>query len=86
MPGFAVNAAGQLQMPSMIMMVMLASAGLIILLANTTASQVTKASLFMSAGQATIAVFGVVWMSSTFMDNNYAVIKDTLGSLVTAYP
>ncbi|MBZ5856070.1 anaerobic C4-dicarboxylate transporter family protein [Flavihumibacter profundi] len=85
-PGFAVNAAGKLQMPSMIMMVMLAAAGLIILLANTTAAQVTKASLFMSAGQATIAVFGVVWMSSTFMDNNYEVIKNTLGDLVTAYP
>jgi anaerobic C4-dicarboxylate transporter DcuA len=85
-PGFAVNTAGQLQMPSMIMMVMLAAAGLIILFAKTTAAQVTKASLFMSAGQATIAVFGVVWMSSTFMDNNYIVIKETLGNLVTAYP
>ena len=85
-PGFAVNAAGQLQMPSMIMMVMLAAAGLIILFAKTTAAQVTKASLFMSAGQATIAVFGVVWMSSTFMDNNYTMIKDTLGNLVTTYP
>jgi anaerobic C4-dicarboxylate transporter DcuA len=85
-PGFAVNASGQVQMPSMIMMIMLASAGLIILFANTTASQVTKASLFSSAGQATIAVFGVVWMSATFMDNNYTLIKETLGQLVTSYP
>jgi anaerobic C4-dicarboxylate transporter DcuA len=85
-PTFAVNAAGQVQMPSMIMMIMLASAGLIILFANTKAAQVTKASLFASAGQATIAVFGVVWMSGTFMDNNYALIKDTLGQLVTSYP
>lgn len=85
-PGFAVNAAGQVQMPSMIMMIMLASAGLIILFCKTTASQVTKASLFASAGQATIAVFGVVWMSATFMDHNYAAIKDTLGEIVTSYP
>jgi anaerobic C4-dicarboxylate transporter DcuA len=85
-PGFAVNAAGHVQMPSMIMMIMLASAGLIILFAKTTASQVTKASLFSSAGQATIAVFGVVWMSATFMDNNYALIKDSLGQIVTSYP
>jgi anaerobic C4-dicarboxylate transporter DcuA len=42
--------------------------------------------LFASAGQATIAVFGVVWMSSTFMDNNYAVIKASLGEMVTNYP
>jgi anaerobic C4-dicarboxylate transporter DcuA len=85
-PGFAVNAEGQVQIPSMIMMIMLAAAGLIILLAKTTAAQVTKASLFVSAGQATIAVFGVVWMSSTFMNHNYVQIKSTLGQLVTAYP
>ncbi len=85
-PGFAVNAAGQVQMPSMIMMIMLASAGLIILFCKTTAAQVTKASLFASAGQATIAVFGVVWMSATFMDHNYVLIKDTLGEIVTSYP
>lgn len=85
-PNFAVNASGQVQMPSMIMMVMLAAAGLIILFANTTAGQVTKASLFASAGQATIAVFGVVWMSSSFMDHNFVLIKDTLGQLVNQYP
>lgn len=85
-PGFAVNASGRVQMPSMIMMIMLAAAGLIILFANTTAAKVTKASLFASAGQATIAVFGVVWMSSTFMDNNFEVIKGTLGEVVGAYP
>jgi anaerobic C4-dicarboxylate transporter DcuA len=85
-PGFSVNDSGRVQMPSMIMMIMLAAAGLIILFANTTAVKVTKASLFASAGQATIAVFGVVWMSSTFMDNNFEVIKNTLGGLVAAYP
>jgi len=85
-PGFAVNAAGQLQVPSMIMMIMLAAAGLIILFANTTAAQVTKASLFSSAGSATIAVFGVVWMSSTFMNHNAAAIESTLGKIVADYP
>jgi anaerobic C4-dicarboxylate transporter len=69
-----------------ILMIMLAAAGLIILLANTKAAEVTKASLFSSAGQATIAVFGVVWMSSTFMNHNYVTIQESLGSLVTSYP
>jgi len=85
-PGFAVNAAGNIMMPSMIMMIMLAAAGLIILLANTTAAKVTKASLFASAGQATIAVFGVVWMSSTFMNHNFEVIQKALGEVVASYP
>jgi anaerobic C4-dicarboxylate transporter DcuA len=85
-PNFAVNASGQVQIPSMIMMIMLAAAGFIILFCKTTAAQVTKASLFASAGQATIAVFGVVWMSATFMDHNAALIESTLGKLVTSYP
>lgn len=85
-PGFAVNEAGHVLMPSMIMMIMLGATGLIILFANTSAAQVTKASLFASAGQATIAVFGVVWMSSTFMNNNFAVIQGTLGEIVKSYP
>lgn len=85
-PNFAVAASGQVKMPSMIMMIMLASAGLTILLCKTTAAEVTKASLFASAAQATIAVFGVVWMSSTFMDYNYVTIKESLGDLVTNYP
>lgn len=85
-PSFAVNAAGQVQMPSMIMMIMLAATGLIIILGKTTAAQVTKASLFSSAGQATIAVFGVVWMTGTFMGHNQEVIEKTLGDLVTVYP
>lgn len=85
-PGFVVNESGRVQMPSMIMMIMLGAAGLIILFANTTAAKVTKASLFISAGQATIAVFGVVWMSSTFMDNNFVLIKSTLGDIVATYP
>lgn len=84
--GFAVNESGHLLMPSMIMIIMLSATGLIILLANTTAANVTKASLFMSAGQATIAVFGVVWMSSTFMDNNFPLIQKTMGDMVAAYP
>jgi len=85
-PNFAVSASGQVQIPSMIMMIMLAAAGFIILFANTNAAEVTKASLFASAGQATIAVFGVVWMSGTFMEHNYVLIKSSLGELVTVYP
>lgn len=85
-PNFAVGASGRVQMPSMIMMIMLASAGITIMFAKTTAAQVAKASLFSSAAQATIAVFGVVWMSSTFMNHNYAAIEHSLGDVIVAYP
>jgi anaerobic C4-dicarboxylate transporter DcuA len=85
-PGFAVSESGKVQMPSMIMIVMLAVVGLIILFANTKASDVTKASLFSSGGQATISVFGVVWMSGTFMNHNFELIEQTLGGIVASYP
>src|SRR4030095_12753979 len=85
-PNFAVNDFGQVRMPSMIMMIMLACTGFIILFCKTSAVQVAKASLFSSAGQATIAIFGVVWMSSTFMEHNEKLIEATLGQVVTAYP
>jgi anaerobic C4-dicarboxylate transporter DcuA len=85
-PGFSVNAAGRIQVPSMIMIIMLAVTGFIILFAKTTAAAVTKASLFSSAGSAAISVFGVVWMSSTFMNHNAAVIENALGNIVTSYP
>ena len=85
-PGFAVNAEGRIQVPSMIMIIMLAATGFIILFAKTTAAAVTKASLFISGGQAAIAVFGVVWMSGTFMNHNAIVIENALGNFVTSYP
>jgi anaerobic C4-dicarboxylate transporter DcuA len=33
-----------------------------------------------------ISVFGVVWMSSTFMSHNEATIKEALGGITSAYP
>jgi anaerobic C4-dicarboxylate transporter DcuA len=83
---FAVNESGQIRMASMIMMIMLACTALIILFCKTSAAQVAKASLFSSAGQATIAIFGVVWMSSTFMEHNEKLIEGALREVVTAYP
>ncbi len=85
-PSFAVSASGKVQMPSMIMIVMLAVVGLIMMFANTKASDVTKVSLFSSAGSATISVFSVVWMSGTFMNHNFAIIQGALGSVVSSYP
>jgi len=31
-------------------------------------------------------VFGVVWMSSTFMTHNFEVIQQTLGNVVSSFP
>ena len=42
--------------------------------------------MFSSAGQAAIAVFFLLFISSTFMDHNAELIKDTLGEVVAAHP
>jgi anaerobic C4-dicarboxylate transporter DcuA len=85
-PNFVVGANGKIRMAAMIEMTMLGITGLIILLTKTSAAKVAKASLFNSAATATIAVFGVVWMSATFMDANRDVIESGLGGIVTEQP
>lgn len=83
---FSVKADGTLTMGSVIEIITLSAAALIMLITKTSAEAVTKASLFISMGTAVISVFGVVWMSSTFMSNNEHVIKEALGGIAQAYP
>lgn len=82
----AVNADGSLKMAAIIEIVTLSAAALIMGLTKTPAVAVTKASLFNAMAIAVVSVFGVVWMSATFMQHNEAVIKSALGGAVQAYP
>lgn len=83
---FSVKADGTLTMGSVIEIITLSATALIMLITKTSAEAVTKASLFTSMATAVISVFGVVWMSSTFMANNEHVIKGALGGIAQAYP
>jgi len=85
-PNFSVNADGSLKMVTIIGVVTLSAAALIMLLTKTSPAQIVKASLFESMASAMLSVFGVVWMSSTFMAHNEAIIKQALGGIVTSYP
>jgi anaerobic C4-dicarboxylate transporter DcuA len=85
-PNFSVNADGSLKMVTIIEIVTLSAAALIMLTTKTSPAQIVKASLFSSMASAMISVFGVVWMSSTFMAHNEAMIKDALGGITTNYP
>jgi len=85
-PNFSVNADGSLKMVTIIEVVTLSAAALIMLLTKTSPAQIVKASLFESMASAMLSVFGVVWMSSTFMAHNEAIIKQALGGIVTSYP
>lgn len=82
----AVDAKGNIKMAAVIELVMLAAAAAIMLFCKTSAASVAKASLFTSGAQAVVSIFGVVWMSATFMQTNTAVIESTLGDMVRAAP
>jgi anaerobic C4-dicarboxylate transporter DcuA len=82
----AVAANGSLSMVTIISVITLTASAAMMLITKTSTMEVTKASLFTSMASAVVSVFGVVWMSSTFMHANNAVIQETLGGIVSAYP
>lgn len=85
-PNFSVNADGSLKMVTIIEVVTLTAAALIMLITKTSPAEIAKASLFTAMATALISVFGVVWMSSTFMAANEAVIQAALGDITRNYP
>lgn len=82
----SVNANGTIKMAAVIELVMLGAAALMLLFTKTPTTEVAKASLFTAGAQAVISIFGVVWMSATFMEANSAAIEGALGDMVTAAP
>ncbi|TWF41267.1 anaerobic C4-dicarboxylate transporter DcuA [Chitinophaga polysaccharea] len=82
----SVDALGHIKMSAVIELVMLAAAAAIMLICRTTAAAVAKASLFNSGAQAVVSIFGVVWMSATFMQSNAATIEHALGDMVRSAP
>ncbi len=81
-----LNADGTLKMATIIILLSLSATGLIILITKTKTVEVGKSSLFTAMGTATICVFGVVWMSSTFISANQDVIKHVFGDIAQQYP
>jgi anaerobic C4-dicarboxylate transporter DcuA len=82
----AVNADGSLTMVTVISVVTLSAAAAMMLITKTSTTDVTKASLFTSMASAVVSVFGVVWMSSTFMHANNDTIQKALGGIVSEHP
>ncbi|PWT76319.1 MAG: C4-dicarboxylate ABC transporter [Bacteroidetes bacterium] len=88
-PGVAnvsVRADGSLTTGAVIEILALTAAAAIMILTNTTPAQVAKASLFTAMASALVSVFGVVWMSSTFISHNQATVQNSLGEMARMYP
>jgi anaerobic C4-dicarboxylate transporter DcuA len=83
---FNVKEDGSLKMVAIIEIVTLSAAAAIMLITKTTPADVTKSSLFTAMASALVSVFGVVWMSATFMAHNGTAIKLGLGALASSHP
>lgn len=83
---FSMNADGSIKMNALISMITLSAAGLMLLITRTRATDVLKQSLFSAMAAAVVSVFGVVWMSATFMLHNEKAITSALGMIVSDHP
>jgi anaerobic C4-dicarboxylate transporter DcuA len=82
----AVGANGSLTMVTVISVITLTASAAMMLITKTSTADVTKASLFTSMASAVVSIFGVVWMSSTFMQSNSVLIQKSLGGIVSEHP
>lgn len=83
---FSVKADGSLKMVSIIEMVTLTATAAMMGITKTPPVEVAKASLFTSMAAALVSVFGVVWMSATFLAHNQPVLLKTMGTITSQYP
>jgi len=83
---FAMRADGSLKMVGIIVLITLSASAAMMLFTKTTAEAVMKATLFPAMAAAVVAVFGVVWMSATFMAHNDGAIKAAMGDIVNQFP
>ena len=76
----------QVSMPAIIEVLMLAAAGIILLVSKTDGITPTKGSVFIAGMQAVIAIFGIAWMGDTFIGGNMAELKGSIEHVVTEMP
>ncbi|RFM27171.1 anaerobic C4-dicarboxylate transporter family protein [Deminuibacter soli] len=84
--GLQVSADGRLTMGCIIEIITLSAAAIIMLVTRTKATDVVQTSMFTAMASAVVSVFGVVWMSATFIAANEAVIRQALGGMAQAHP
>jgi len=75
-----------LRMVELIEILMLSAAAAIILFTGTAAVNVSKTSIFRAGSEAVICIFGVAWMSDTYLTGNMPFFETHLSQIVTQYP
>jgi anaerobic C4-dicarboxylate transporter DcuB len=87
-PSFSVEGAESvtLDMTSSIVIVMFVVGALIVIVGRPTVKELPEQSVFKAGMVAAIALFGIAWMTATFIDANEALIVDTVGGWIDAHP
>ncbi len=73
-------------MAESIELIMLSVALINLVIAKLNPSQIAEASIFKSGSQAILCIFGVVWMSDTFISANQIFLTQNLQYMVTEFP
>lgn len=84
--GEGVTETGQVEMGRATMIVMLAAAGLLLLLARSDPEKAIKGSVMKGGLTAVISILGVSWMGSSFFEGNRAAIVSAISATVETHP
>ena len=83
-PTFKIdNKMVQMEMTQIIEIVMMSTAGLMLIFSI---SKAVKGSVFIAGMQAVIAIFGIAWMGDTYFKGNLDFFEKHIADIVTAYP
>jgi anaerobic C4-dicarboxylate transporter DcuA len=81
-----ITETGQVEMGRATMIVMLAAAGLLLLLAGSDPEKAIKGSVMKGGLTAVISILGVSWMGSSFFEGNRTAIVSAISATVETHP
>ena len=84
--GEGVTEAGQVELGRATMIVMLAAAGLLLILAKSDPEKAIKGGVMKGGLTAVISILGVSWMGSSFFEGNRAAIVGAISDTVQTHP
>jgi anaerobic C4-dicarboxylate transporter DcuB len=73
-------------MTTVVQFVMLAYGAFILFTANVKAKDIAHSSVFIAGMIAVVSIFGIAWMSDTFITANKAFLVDNIGAMVKVAP
>ena len=82
----AVGKVSKVSMTHMIEMIMLIVGGLMVICCKAEPNKIISTSVFRAGMMGVVTVFGLAWMSDTWIANNLPFIKETVASVVSERP